>query len=354
MLVFLLISLFISGCSNSDTTMNEETTSEDYDFYLPSITIHPAVYKENNSITEPYVVSDIPDNTGYPLSYGDITPDVYMVNNKIYFKSKGCIYESTSSSQDDCNTKSLDINNITDLLTDDTYLYCLSQKDNVLIYDPATNKNVCSIDLDKYFNDDCSFFILECVGDNKAYFAARRKSDQSYILFSLDQDGQINIEKTDTTYILKSYYSDTDYYVYSKRLSDNSDTHVYAENKVTGEVNEIYNKKLMSDRSVPTYRWNNSFVLLTTKGICVADADGSDFKEFKGNQISCYAFYDNKVYFTGQQLISFDLVTGEQKNYDYGADTDFSGNINISNGKLLLARYENSSKNLTVHVVSLS
>lgn len=352
LLILVIITLSLLGCENypTKTSKDIEETAKSYNFNIPART--PVTNSPSGvSLNEPLVTTNVPDNNGYPFFYGVSNPEVHMVKNTLYYKNKAIVYESSSDDDVNWKTNALELEHISDLLTDDNYLYCLDQFNKAYIYDPATHATICSKDIGKEF-PNYSNFTLECAGNNKCFFSALGKDN--FIIFSLDQLGTINIIDTDNDYVLQTYYCDSDYFVYSKSLPDNTDFHVYAVNNETGSTNEIYDKKIFNQRAAPAFRWNDSIVLITFSGIVIADPNGEEnYREFSGNRITSYGFYQNKVYFEGQQLTSFDISTGVQKTYDFGSDSDFSGNINVYNGKILLYRKENIAEYATIYVINV-
>lgn len=355
-----VLSLTLYGCSLSTPSLEStNATTKTYDYTLPSE--NSSTYHYGNScLLAPLVTNSIPDDSMYPLSYHTFGSYVYMVNNNLYFESNGSLYEACSNTQGTWDTTALGIEKIIDLISDGTYLYCLTNNNIGVIYNPMTHSTLCKIDFSNFFDSRNGHFELNCVGNEKAYFSFFNhvSIDQAHTIFSLDQYGKIDILKTDDdSYVTQAVYCDSEYLVYTANTPENTDSHVYVENLQTGSTNQICDQRIinMNDRNAAFYRWNDSFVfIISGKGICVCDADGTNSHLYTGNSTSNgYALYGNRMYFAGAQLVSFDLVTGEQETFDFGDGQNFGGCINVCNGNILLARYETLSEYLTIHVIPL-
>ena len=82
------------------------------------------------------------------------------------------IYESTpNSNQNYWDTISLGIENICDILSDGTYLYCLTNDDNCIIYNPTAHTALCNISLQNALNTNDVSIEHNCVGNEKEYFS---------------------------------------------------------------------------------------------------------------------------------------------------------------------------------------
>ena len=356
--LMLVLSLNLCGCSSHFTTLQNTQTT--YDYTLASEITTTNFHFGHSGLFAPLVTNSIPDNNMYPLFFAINGMSTYMINQNVYFQSNGIIYEATpNSNQDSWDTTSIGIENICDLISDGTYLYCLTIDDKGIIYDPASHTVLCNISLKNALNTNDVFIELNCVGNEKAYFSAydSTNDEQTHLIFTIDHGGQFEILKTsDKTHFLKPVYSDAEYFVYVSYSPDNTDTKVYVENLKSGSTNQICDQYIlnMDDRNAPFYRWNDSFVfLISGKGICITDTDGSNTRIYTGDTSHGYALYENKMYFAGWQVVSVDLINGEQETLKFGDEDDFIGNINICDGNILLSRKEASSEFYTVHVIPL-
>lgn len=353
-----VLSLTLYGCSLSTPSLEStNATTKTYDYTLPSDNNSSNIRYGSSGLLSPLVTNSIPDEYLYPLSYHNFGSYVYMVNNNLYFESNGSLYEACSNTQGTWDTAALGIEKIDDLISDGTYLYCLTNHNIGVIYNPMTHSILYKIDFSNFFDSSNYNYELNCVGNEKAYFSFFT-TDHAHKIFSLDQYGNIEVLKTnDDSYVNRVVYSDSEYLVYTANTPEYTDPHVYVENVQTGNTNQICDQEIinMIERNAPFYRWNDSFVfIISGQGICVSDADGTNSHLYTGNSTgNGYALYGNKLYFEGTQLVSFDLVTGEQETFDFGDEADFNGSINVCNGNILLARYEALSEYLTIHVIPL-
>lgn len=360
----LVISLSLYGCSFYPQNLHSSNGSaQSYDYTLPADKNSEDCHSGNNRTSTPLVTNTIPDNNMYPLSYGIYGQTTFMINQNIYFLNNGTLYESTATnSPESWNTTSLGIETITDLLSDGTYLYCLTHDNAGIIYNPVSHSIKCQVSFQNFFNSNHGSFELNCVGNDKGYFSTADYSnaDETHIIFTLDQNGQIEIlNSSDDSHFIKAVYSDSEYFVYESYSpnQDNSNFYVYVHNLQTNETYQICDQKIinMKERNAPFYRWNNSFVfLISGKGICIADTDGGDVHIYIGDTSHGYVMYENKMYFAASQIVSIDLSTGEEERLTFSNEDDFVGNINICDGIILLSRKEASSENMTVHVLPIS
>ena len=351
----LIISINLYGCSSQNTTKTMQSTW----YTLPSDTPIEDCHYGKNKINSPLVTNKIPDNNMYPFTHDGYTPSTFVINQKIYFVDNTNLYEATpSDNQEDWNTVSLNIGNISEMLSDGTYLYCLTENNTGIIYNPKSHTINCKVLLPNSLHAYDGYYALNCVGNQKGYFTLNfSKTKDAHIIFSLDQNGQIEIMNTsDRSNFIRPVYSDSEYFVYvSFPPEKDSNFHVYVQNLQTNETYSIYDQFTvnMNESCAPFYRWNNSFVFLTyEKGICVANIDGSGVKIYHGD-ITYYSMYQNKMYFSGSKLFSFDLETGEKKIYKFSDEDNFMGNLNICDGYILLSRKEANSRNMTIHAIQI-